>query len=102
MHDSYATSFIIAQEFGNLLSDPNGSRRLIGRLVYLTYSRPEISYVVSKLNQFLSAPIDEHMLACFKILKHLKCGPGNGMYFISLSALILKGFSEFGWGASIH
>ncbi|GAU51103.1 hypothetical protein TSUD_411830 [Trifolium subterraneum] len=36
---------------GTILSDPTAYRRLVGRLLYLTHSRPEIAYAVSKLNQ---------------------------------------------------
>ncbi|KAK2402246.1 putative mitochondrial protein [Trifolium repens] len=84
---------------GKLISDPTAYRRLIGRLLYLTHSRPEISYAVSKLSQFLDSPTDEHMLAGLHVLKFLKNNPGQGLFFSSSSSLILKGFSDSDWGA---
>lgn len=66
--------------------------------MYLTHSRPEISYVVSKLSQFLSEPTNEHMLIDLHIFKYLKDSPGNGLFFSSSSSLILKGFSDSDWG----
>jgi hypothetical protein len=62
---------------GIILSDPTAYRRLVGRLLYLTHSRPEIAYAVSKLSQFLSAPTNEHMLTGLHILKYLKTNPGK-------------------------
>jgi hypothetical protein len=68
---------------GEPISDPTTYRRLIGRILYLTHSRPEISYVVSKLSQFLDSPTDAHMLAGLHVLKFLKSNPGQGLFFSS-------------------
>jgi hypothetical protein len=81
------------------LSDATPYRRLIGRLFYLTHTRPEIAYAVSKLSQFLSAPTNEHMLAGLHVLKYLKNNPGQGLFFDSSSSLSLKGFSDSDWGS---
>lgn len=68
---------------------------LIGRLLYLTHSKPNISYGVSKLSQFLRAPSDEHMLVGLYVLKYLNGSPGNGFLFSASSTLTLKVFSYF-------
>ena len=41
---------------GKPLSNPSFYRRLVGSLVYFTVTRPDISYVVHQVNQYLSAP----------------------------------------------
>ncbi|XP_073223517.1 uncharacterized protein [Cicer arietinum] len=46
---------------GHLLFDPLVFRRLIGKLLYLTHTRLDISFVVCRLSQFLSAPTDLHL-----------------------------------------
>ncbi|GAU40443.1 hypothetical protein TSUD_397620, partial [Trifolium subterraneum] len=84
---------------GTSISDPTAYRRLIGRFLYLTHTRPEISYPVSKLSQFLDSPTDAHMLAGLHILRFLKNNPGQGLFFSSSSSLTLKGFSDSDWGA---
>jgi hypothetical protein len=84
---------------GTPLTDPTTYRRLIGRLLYLTHSRPEISYAVSKLSQFLDAPTDTHMLAGLHVLRFLKNHPGQGLFFSASSPLTLKGYSDSDWGA---
>ncbi|PNY16454.1 flavonol sulfotransferase-like protein [Trifolium pratense] len=86
-------------ESGTILSDPSTYRRLVGRLLYLTHSRPEIAYSVSKLSQFLSAPTNEHMLAGLHVLKYIKNCPGQGLFFAANSSLKLKGFSDSDWAA---
>ena len=51
-------------------------RRLIGKLLYLTLTRPNISYSVHKLCQFMSAPKMPHLQVAYKILKYLNKTPG--------------------------
>lgn len=60
---------------GTPLSEPTSYRRLIGRLLYLTHSKPEIAYAVSKHIQFLDAPTDKHMLASLRVLHSLINNP---------------------------
>ena len=40
-------------------------QRLVGRLIYLSYTRPDIAYVVSVVSQFRHAPSEEHMDAVY-------------------------------------
>lgn len=85
----------------NSFSEPIAYRILIDRLLYFTHSRVEISYVVSKLSQFLSAPTNKHMLAGLRVLKYLKGSLENG-FFSSSSTLTLKGLSYSDWGAYLN
>lgn len=87
------------KESGTPLFDPTTYRILIGRLMCLTHSRLKISYVVSKLSQFLSSLTDEHKLLGLHVLKYLKGSPCNGLVFSSSIELKLKGFYKSDWGA---
>ena len=53
---------------GEPLSDPVRYRRLVRKLNYLTIIRPDISFVVSLVNQFLDSPCDSHWDAVIRIL----------------------------------
>ena len=45
---------------GELLQDPGRYRQLVGKLNYLTITRPDISFLVSIVSQFLQSPCDGH------------------------------------------
>ena len=46
----------LSQDDGELFDDPSLYRRLIGKLLYLTIIRPDLSYAVNRLSQFLAKP----------------------------------------------
>jgi hypothetical protein len=45
-----------SKDSGQLLDDPTSYRRLVGRLLYLTISRPDISFAIQVLSQFMDKP----------------------------------------------
>ena len=53
----------------------------MGKLIYLTHTRPNISFVVSVVSQFLNKPSKEHMEAMYRILRYLKNDPSKGLMF---------------------
>jgi hypothetical protein len=61
---------------GDFVDDPNTYRKLVSKLIYLTITRPDISYVVSIVSQFMTSPRVPHMNAVIRILKYLKNAPG--------------------------
>lgn len=53
----------------NLLPDPRSYRRLVGRLIYLTATRPDIAFTVQQLSQFIDAPTNKHVVAAHRVLR---------------------------------
>ncbi|XP_074300576.1 uncharacterized protein LOC141631855 [Silene latifolia] len=79
---------------GALLDDAERYRRLVGRLVYLEVTRPDLSYAVHILSQFLHQPRKEHMDAALRVVRYLKGRPGQGILLRSDSSLAILGWCD--------
>ncbi|GJT70103.1 retrovirus-related pol polyprotein from transposon RE2 [Tanacetum coccineum] len=64
----------LALATGPLLKEPKKYCRLVERLIYLTISRPELSYCVHILAQFMKTPLEVHWESALRVVKYLK-GP---------------------------
>ena len=82
---------------GTPLADPGQYRRLIGRLLYLTLTRPDITYAVHRLSQFFALPREPHMIALNKVLQYIKASPSKGIFFSSSLYLQTKSFCDANW-----
>ena len=83
----------------NLLPNAFSYRRLVGRLIYFTTTRPDISYDTQQLSQFMSNPIQAHFCAARHILKYLKRSPGCNLLFSRDSPL--HGYSDSDWAGCV-
>ncbi|KAH9764942.1 retrovirus-related pol polyprotein from transposon RE1 [Citrus sinensis] len=61
--------------------DKGRYQRLIGRLMYLSHTRPDLAYALSVVSQFMHNPGEQHMKAVMRILRYLKTNPGKGILF---------------------
>ena len=76
-------------------------RSTIGALQYLTNTRPDISFAVSKLSQFLHSPTVAHWMACKKVLCYIKDTLSFGLSFHPAAILNLEGFSDADWACNV-
>ena len=82
---------------GKSLSNPSLYKWLVGSLVYPIVTRPDISYVVHQLSQYLSALWLTHYIIVLCILWYLKGTLFHGIFYSSQSPLILCAFSDANW-----
>ena len=87
----------LSQDDGDLIEDPTSYRRLIGKLLYLTITRPDLSYSVNRLSQFLAASRKPHLQVVFHILQYIKRTLGQRLFFSSNSKVQLKAFANSDW-----
>ncbi|KAG7571956.1 Reverse transcriptase RNA-dependent DNA polymerase [Arabidopsis suecica] len=85
-------------ESGDILPDATVYRALIGKLLYLTITRADITYAVHKLSQFLAQPRTHHLEAAHRVIRYLKGDPGRGLFYSAHSEIRLQAFSDADWG----
>nr|KYP34567.1 hypothetical protein KK1_044462 [Cajanus cajan] len=61
--------------------DKGRYQRLVGRLMYLAHTRPDLTYALSVVSQYMHNPGEKHMNAVMHILRYLKSAPGRGILF---------------------
>nr|GEV24154.1 ribonuclease H-like domain-containing protein [Tanacetum cinerariifolium] len=79
------------------LSDLTSYQKLIGKLIYLTLTRLDISYTVHYLSQFMYKPLQSHVKLDMRVLRYLKGSHGKGISFNRNSDLSLKAYVDYDW-----
>ena len=76
-------------------------QRLVGRLIYLSHTRPDIAFPVSIVSQFMHSPGSEHFEAIHRILRYLKGTPGKGIFFKARGHLQVEAYTDADWAGCI-
>ena len=75
-------------------------QRLVGRLIYLSHTRPDIAFAVSVVSQYMHSPKESHLEAVYKILKYLKCSPRRGLFFKKSDSKKVEIYTDADWAGS--
>nr|XP_027186530.1 uncharacterized protein LOC101502542 [Cicer arietinum] len=85
---------------GKAFPDPGRYRRLVEKLNYLTMTRPDVSYVVVVVIQFLNSHCDSHWNVVFRILRYIKGAPGKGLVYTDIGNLDIVAYTIAYWVGS--
>lgn len=80
------------------LEKPGEFHRIIGRLIHLTLTRPDIRFSFQSLSHHMSSPKKSHWQAVVKFVKYLKQHPGLGLFMAADSELKLNCHYDSDWG----
>ena len=82
---------------GAEMPDQERYRRMVGKLTYLSHTRPDIAYVVRVVSKFMHRPQADHMAAVLRILRYLKVTSSKGILYTKNENLDLIGYTDTGW-----
>ncbi|KAF5460611.1 hypothetical protein F2P56_020469 [Juglans regia] len=85
---------------GELLYDPSTYRQIIGALQYCTITRPDISYAINQLCQYMHQPRTPHLQAMKRVLRYLKGTIVNHGLFYTPSPLQLHTYCDSNWAGN--
>ena len=77
-------------------------QRLVGCLIYLSHTRPDVAHVVSVVSQFIHNPSERHMDAVVRILRYLKSATGKGFMFCKHQHLDVSGYTDADWAGYMY
>ena len=91
----------LSKEDGKEKVDETIYRSLVGSLIYLTNTRPDIQHAVSIVSRFMSKPSKSHFTAAKRILRYVKGTKNFGIIYKAESDCDLIGYTDSDWAGSI-
>ncbi|GKB52622.1 retrovirus-related pol polyprotein from transposon RE1, partial [Tanacetum coccineum] len=95
----YVNDIVLLLNDGSHTVDSSSYRSIVGSLQYLAITRPDVSFAVNKLSQFMHAPTQLHLQALKRVLRYLKGTIHHGLFLNRKSAITLTAFSDSNWGS---
>ena len=89
-----ATNTHLNLDVGGTPVDQKLFRSMIGSLLYLTASRPDIMFSVCMCARFQASPKELHLVAVKRILRYLKHSPSIGLWYPKGAKFELLGYSD--------
>ncbi|GJV69522.1 putative RNA-directed DNA polymerase [Tanacetum coccineum] len=77
-------------------------QKLLGKLIYLTHTRPNISYAVHCLSQHMHAPLQSHLRIALRVIRYLKNSPSTGIQIYKDNNLKLSCFTDSDWAKCLR
>eukprot|EP00253_Pinus_taeda_P003503 PITA_03503 len=72
-------------------------RQPVGSLLYLTHSRPHLSYAIGEVSRYMQEPHELHRNAAKRILQYVQGTITFGIHYAAGTALNILGFTDFDW-----
>lgn len=89
----------LALDESEMLTNVAAYRRLVGKLIYLSNTRPDLSYAIHILSQFMHKPRKGHWEAALRVVHYLKGTPGQGILLRAHTELKLTTWCDADWAA---
>jgi Reverse transcriptase (RNA-dependent DNA polymerase) len=94
------SKYKLNSEDGEPLENIDQFQRLVGKLIYLTVTRPDISFMVSQVSQFTHTPRTSHLEAINRVLRYLKRTPGKGILMRNNDSNEICAYADADWAGS--
>ncbi|XP_060200609.1 secreted RxLR effector protein 161-like [Lycium barbarum] len=81
------------------MPNPTLYRHLVGKLNYLAHTRPDLSFAVLTLSQYMQHPQNSHFQAALRVLRYLRSDLGQGIFLPLHSSFELLAFCGANWAS---
>ena len=90
----------LSNQNSSALVDKGRYQRLVGKLIYLAHTRPNIAFAFNLVRQFMHAPYEEHLEVVMRILKYPKGSPRRGLFFKKGQSHEIEAYTNTNWASS--
>jgi hypothetical protein len=99
-HTPLSTSTTLTLNDGTAAADSTLYRQIIGALQYLNLTRPDLSFAINKLSQFMHKPTSLHLQHLKRLLRYLKATLNYGILLRKSTAINLQAYTDADWGGN--
>ncbi|XP_017187720.1 uncharacterized mitochondrial protein AtMg00810-like [Malus domestica] len=85
---------------GEAIKNVTYYQRLVGKLIYFTLIRPEITFAISLVSQFMHAPIVEHLNIIKRIIRYLNGSINRGILMHNNHSTKIHAYTDADWAGS--
>jgi hypothetical protein len=86
---------------GDLVEDTTMYKCVVGSLIYMTITRPYLSYAIGVVNQFMQTPQKPHLDVVRHILRYIKHILQCGIFYEAKSQLQIHGYIDANWAGNV-
>jgi hypothetical protein len=89
----------LVSETGTASVDPTRYRQIVGKLLYLTNTRPDLAYSVNLISRFLVNPQQKHLDSALDILRYVQATKDYGILYQKGQDINIQGYTDTDWGS---
>jgi hypothetical protein len=91
----------LSADEGDLVEDITMYRRIVESLIYMTNTRPNLSYAIGVVNQFMQTPQKPHLDVVRRILRYIKHTLQCGIFYEAKNQLQVHGYMDVDWVSNV-
>jgi hypothetical protein len=91
----------LSADEGDLVEDTIMYRHIMGSLIYMTITRPNVNYAVRVVSQFMQTPRKPHLDVVRRILRYIKHTLHYGIFYEAKSQLQVHGYTDANWVGTV-
>jgi hypothetical protein len=91
----------LSADEGDHVEDTTMYKRIVGSLIYMTITRPDLSYTIVVVSQFMQASRKPHLDAMRRILRYIKHNLHCGIFYEAKSQLQVHGYMDADWVGNV-
>jgi len=92
---------LLCKDEGGVRVNVTTYKSIVGSLMFLTNTRPNIAFTTSLVSRYISDPFDSHMKEAKRIMRYVEGTTNFCIHYTKHGSVKLVGYSDSNWGSNI-